>query len=370
MDGKQIVKIVVVGAGYAGTIAANRLAKKLKDAQITVVNPRAEFVERVRLHQQIAGTGSATTPLTDMLREGVDVRLGSVDKIGDGTVGLDDGTSIGFDYLIVAVGSTVTPLPGTVAVGTFEGAQHARAALADLPADAAVTVVGGGPTGIETATEIAEARPDLRVQIVGETIGATLSAAAQQRVRTDLEQMNVQVTEDTVSRVRTTDTTSSGAVMLQSGREFRSDLTLWAIVAGVPDLVASSGLEINAEGRAVVDEHLRSVTDPRIFVVGDCAGVPGARFACATATPQGAHAARTLIRMTKGRKIKPFSMGYSGQALSLWRRKGLLQACRRDDTPRRIFIAGRMGAVSKEGINRYAKYGSRTANYAWLPGPK
>ena len=65
------MKILVVGAGYAGTIAANRLAKKLKEAHITLINPRTDFVERVRLHQQIAGTGSATTPLRDMLRDGV-----------------------------------------------------------------------------------------------------------------------------------------------------------------------------------------------------------------------------------------------------------------------------------------------------------
>ncbi|MFE3291642.1 NAD(P)/FAD-dependent oxidoreductase [Rhodococcus sp. NPDC059234] len=364
------MKIVVVGAGYAGTIAANRLAKKLEDAEITVVNPRSDFVERVRLHQQIAGSGTAATPLTEMLREGVAVHVGSVDKIGDGAVNLDDGTSIGFDYLIVAVGSTVTPLPGAVPVGTWEGAQQARTALADLPSGAVVTVVGGGLTGIETATEVAEARPDLQVRIVGETIGATLSPGAQQRVHAGLERMSVQVIEGAVSEVRTPDEGGGDTVVLRSGQALHSDLTLWAIVAGVPDLVASSGLEVDAEGRAVVDEHLRSVTDSRIFVVGDCAAVPGARFACATATPQGAHAAGTLIRMAKGRKLKRFSMGYTGQALSLGRRSGLVQACRRDDTPRRIFVAGRVGAVSKEGINRYAKYGSRTANYAWLPGPK
>ena len=40
-----------------------------------------------------------------------------------------------------------------------------------------------------------------------------------------------------------------------------------------------------------------------------------------------------------------------------------------DDTPRRLFITGRMAAMSKQSINRYAKYGSRTANHAWLPDP-
>jgi NADH dehydrogenase FAD-containing subunit len=364
------MKIVVVGAGYAGTIAANRLAKKLGDAEITVVNPRADFVERVRLHQQITGTGIAATPLTSMLRDGIAVHVGSVDKIGDGEVSLADGAVLGFDSLIVAVGSTVAPLAGTVPVGTWEGAERARTALADLPNGAAVTVVGGGLTGIETATEIAEARPDLHIRIVGGTIGASLSSGARRRVLAALERMGVQVTEGAVAQVHSPDPAGGDLVRLASGDEFPSDLTLWAIVGSVPDLVARSGLEVDHDGRAVVDEHLRSVTDPRVFVVGDCAAVPGARFACATATPQGAHAASTLIRMSKGRKLTRFSMGYTGQALSLGRRKGLVQVCRRDDSPRRMYIAGRVGAASKEGINRYAKYGSRTANYAWLPGPR
>jgi NADH dehydrogenase len=63
-------------------------------------------------------------------------------------------------------------------------------------------------------------------------------------------------------------------------------------------------------------------------------------------------------------------MGYTGQALSLGRRDGLVQASRRDDTVRRLYIAGRTAAVAKETVSRYAKYGSQTANYAWLPGPK
>ncbi len=184
------MKIVVVGAGYAGTIAANHLAKKLPDAELTVVNPRADFVERVRLHQQIAGTGSAATPLTSMLAETIHTVLGSVNKIGDGSLTLEDGASLDFDYLLLAVGSTVrAPAGGTVPVGTWEGAQQSRAALAELPGGSVVTVVGGGLTGIEVVSEVAEARPDLRVRIVGEKIGASLSPGAQDRVRAELTRM-------------------------------------------------------------------------------------------------------------------------------------------------------------------------------------
>ncbi|MFD0267903.1 NAD(P)/FAD-dependent oxidoreductase [Streptomyces sp. NPDC127106] len=365
------MRVLVVGAGYAGTIAANRLAKKVTAAEITVVNPRPDFIERVRLHEQVAGTGTAATPLTSMLNERVAARRGTVDKIGDGQVTLDDGASLDFDYLFLAVGSTVAPLPGTVAVGTWEGAQEARAALAGLPGGRAVTVIGGGLTGIETASEIAFGRPDLRVRIVGRTIAASLSAGARKRVRTGLDRLNVEVVEDSVAQIDPGAGEEGGdLVHLHSRRQFASDLTLWAITGTVPDLAARSGLEVDADGRAVVDEHLRSVTDPRIFAVGDCAAVPGARAACATAMPQGAHAADTLARMIQGREPEPYSMGYSGQALSLGRHDGLLQASRRDDTVRRLYFAGRTAAVLKERVCRYAKSGTLTATYAWLQGPK
>ncbi|MFC6062453.1 NAD(P)/FAD-dependent oxidoreductase [Streptomyces ochraceiscleroticus] len=359
------MKVVVVGAGYAGVIAANRVAGKVAGARVTVINPRAEFVERVRLHEQVAGTGGAATPLASMLRDGVDVRVGAVEKVGDGEVILGgDGASVDFDHLILAVGSTVAPLAGAVPVGTWEGAEEARIALAGLGGGRVVTVIGGGLTGVETAAEVAFGRPDLRVRIVGTAIAESLSAGARKRVRAGLDRLGVEVVEDSVERV------GPGEVFLRSGSAVVSDLTLWGVIGSVPDLAARSGLEVEGDGRAVVDEYLRSVSDPRIFVVGDCAAVPGARAACATAMPQGAHAADTLARMIQGRQPKPYSMGYTGQALSLGRQDGVLQASRRDDTVRRAYFAGRAAAVVKERICRFAKFGARTATYAWLRGAK
>ncbi|WP_030020783.1 NAD(P)/FAD-dependent oxidoreductase [Streptomyces monomycini] len=361
------MRVVVVGAGYAGTIAANRLAKKVKSAEITVINPRPDFVERVRLHEQVAGTGAAAVPLASMLSEGITVRVGTVDKIADGQVVLGDGASLDFDHLFLAVGSTAVPLPGAVAMGTWEGAEEARAALAELPGGAAVTVVGGGLTGIETASEIAFGRPDLRVRLVGQTIGASLSAGARKRVLTGLERLRVEVVEDAVARIDPGAGDGGGDVVrLRAGRQFASGLTLWAVIGSVPDLAARSGLEVDDAGRAVVDGFLRSVTDPRIFVVGDCAAVPGSRAACATAMPQGAHAADTLARSVQGRRPQPYAMGYTGQGVSLGRRDGLLQVDRRDGTARRLHLAGRAAAVIKEQVCRYAKFGARTAVYAWL----
>ena len=364
------MQVVVVGAGYAGTIAANRLAKKVPDAHITVINPRPEFVERVRLHEELAGSGSAATPLAGMLTAGITTRIGAVEKVGEGEVLLANGDHLPYDYAYLAIGSTVSPMAGTVPVGTWEGALEAGQSLAALRSGSTVTVIGGGLTGIETAAEIAAARPELNVQLVGDNIGASLSEGARRRTGAGLEKLGVTIIEERVNHLQTEPGTTRGTLHLSDGGTVESDLTLWAIIGTVPDLAARSGLEVDAYGRAVVDQYLRSVSNERIFVVGDCAAVPGSRAACATASPQGAHAADTLARIIKGRKLKPYSMGYTGQALSLGRRDGILQMSRRDDTPTRIFIAGRPAAAAKESVNRYAKYGSRTARYGWLRGPK
>ncbi|WP_435193528.1 NAD(P)/FAD-dependent oxidoreductase [Streptomyces sp. NRRL F-5630] len=349
------MKVLVVGAGYAGTLAANRLVKKVKGAEVTLVNPRAEFVERVRLHQRVAGSAEAARPLRSMLRDGVEIRVGEAEKAGEGTLVLAGGDTLPYDHLFLAVGSTARPLPGTVPVGTWEGAGRARAALAALPGGAHVTVVGGGATGVETATEVAERRPDLRVRLVGERIADMLSGQARVRALTALGRLRVDVVEDVVTEAGAAD----GGLRLRSGGSLPTDLVLWAVVAGVPPLAADSGLEVDEAGRAVVDPYLRSVSDGRIFAVGDCAAVPGARFGCQTAGPQAAHAVDVLARLLAGREPKPYPLRYVGRCVSLGRADAVMQFTRFDDSLRTAYVGGRPGARVKEFIVRAAAFGSR-----------
>lgn len=72
------MQVVVVGSDYSGTLVANLIDRTVQDARITVINPRPDFVERVRLHQQIAGTYSAATPLAQVLWEATTLRVGAV----------------------------------------------------------------------------------------------------------------------------------------------------------------------------------------------------------------------------------------------------------------------------------------------------
>ncbi len=78
----QRTHIVVVGGGYAGTLAANHLRQR-PDIDITVVNPRPVFVERIRLHQLVADTGAATADYGTLLGDGIRLIVDTVDAHRD-----------------------------------------------------------------------------------------------------------------------------------------------------------------------------------------------------------------------------------------------------------------------------------------------
>ncbi|OBA59667.1 hypothetical protein A5780_21170 [Nocardia sp. 852002-20019_SCH5090214] len=69
-DHSDTTEIVVIGGGYAGVMAANRLRKR-QDVTVTLVNPRPRFVERIRLHQFVARTRDAALDYDTLLGNGV-----------------------------------------------------------------------------------------------------------------------------------------------------------------------------------------------------------------------------------------------------------------------------------------------------------
>ncbi len=180
----QRTHIVVIGGGYAGTLAANHLRLNA-DVDITVVNPRPVFVERIRLHQLAAGTGGAAVDYGTLLGEGVRLLVDNAERIDTaaGTVELTSGAQLDYDYLIYAVGSTgVVPaaVPGAAEfaypIAEFEQAERLRDALDELHPDAPITVVGAGLTGIETASELAEQGRQVRL-VCGATLGPVAESA-------------------------------------------------------------------------------------------------------------------------------------------------------------------------------------------------
>src|SRR5262249_53987975 len=155
--------VVVIGGGYAGVQAANRLMQR-DDLTVTLINPRPTFVERIRLHQLVGGSYDAVVDYREILVDGIRLVIDTVTRIdaAERSVTLATGDTVGYDYLIYAVGShsALTRVPGAAEfaypIATLEAARRLRSVVDAAPATATLTVVGAGPTGIETAAELAE----------------------------------------------------------------------------------------------------------------------------------------------------------------------------------------------------------------------
>ncbi|HQV19970.1 MAG TPA: FAD-dependent oxidoreductase, partial [Gordonia sp. (in: high G+C Gram-positive bacteria)] len=145
----HVTRIVVVGGGYAGTMAANRLAGQ-EGCDVVLLNARPRFVERIRLHQWVAETGEAAHDLDALLGDGVRLVVGVATLIDTGRrhVVLESGDELPYDRLVYAVGSTSkSGFEHAFTVGDWESAQRLREHLATERGP--VTVVGGGLTGVE-----------------------------------------------------------------------------------------------------------------------------------------------------------------------------------------------------------------------------
>lgn len=317
-------EVVVIGGGYAGVMAADRLTRRA-DVTVTLVNPRPAFVHRIRLHQLAAGTGGAVVDYREVLADGVRLVVDTAARIDAAgrRVALTSGGSVGYDYLVYAVGSgSADPLvPGAAEFGhpiaDLEGAERLRRALADAPATAAVTVVGAGPTGIETAAELAEAGRAVTL-VCGGVLGPYLHPRGRLSVAARLARLGVAVLDGPGTGVAAV---TRDAVRLDDGRELPSRVTVWTAGFGVPDLAARSGLSTDSLGRLLTDETLTSVDDPRIVAAGDSAAPSGVplRMSCQAAMPLGARAADTVLSRIAGDRPDPLNQPFGAQCISLGR---------------------------------------------------
>ncbi|MGH3762271.1 NAD(P)/FAD-dependent oxidoreductase [Actinophytocola sp.] len=352
--------IVVLGAGYSGQVAANLAARRC-DAEVTLVNDRDRFVERVRLHQFAAGQELRERKIADLLR-GTGARL-VVDRVtaidtGTRTVRLAAGDPIRYDTLIYALGShtDLESVPG-VAEHAYPvtGAEHALRLRVRVADGGTVTVVGGGLTGIEAATELAESNQDLKVRLLtGDVLGARLSERGRRYLRRTCARLGIEIRDEVqVAEVR------ADGVVLAGGEHVPSDFVVWTTGFTVPPLAREAGLAVDDHGRMLVDDTMRSVSDPDVYAVGDAASVrlkggPELRMACATGLPSAQAAVRAIKARTAGRVPKPMRFRYVNQCISLGRKDGLIQFVRADDSPKEAVLTGRLAALYKEIIVRGA----------------
>ncbi|MFG2712146.1 NAD(P)/FAD-dependent oxidoreductase [Streptomyces goshikiensis] len=365
--------VTVVGGGYAGVMAANRLTRR-DDVNVTLINPRTAFVHRIRLHQQAAGTGEAVVEYRDVLAEGVRLVADTVTRIdaaGRG-VSLASGGTLGYDHLIYAVGSgsAAPEVPGaaefTHQVSTLEEARRLWSALHATPSSAVVTVVGAGPTGIETAAELAERGRSVTL-VCGAELGPYLHARGRRSVARRLAALGVTVLAGPGTEATAV---TRDAVRLRDGRELPSAVTVWTAGFGVPDLAARSGLSTDAVGRLLTDETLTSVDDERIVAAGDSAAPSGLppRMSCQAAMPLGARAADTVLSRIADEPPATFNQVFGAQCISLGRDAGIFQFADKYDVAVWLSIAGGPGAKLKElvctgVVKQLAKEAHRPGGY-------
>ncbi len=313
MTAQSITKVVVIGGGYAGTTAANRLQQR-EDVEITLVNPRPQFVERIRLHQFVAGNNDAAADLGTVVGERVRVVVDDAERIDTGarTVELRSGRMLDYDYVVYAVGSTAAApswIPGAAEfahpIGEWEYAGRLRTALDAMPETGRVTVVGGGLTGIETAAELAETGRAVTL-ICGGRLAPSLLDPARRSIAKWLTKNCVEVVENIkVAEVR------ADAVVLADGTAVPAAVTIWTAGFGVPELAARSGLRTDTLGRLLTDETLTSVDDDRVIAAGDAAAPSGQplRMSCQAAIPLGVQAAETVLSRIAGDRPAALNIG-------------------------------------------------------------
>lgn len=340
-------RVVVIGSGFGGLTAAKAL--KRADVDVTLVAKTTSHLFQPLLYQLATGILSAgdiapTTRLVLKRNRNCRVLLGDVEEIdlANKTVTsrlMAMETVIPFDSLIVAAGAQqnyfgndhfATYAPGMKTIddalelrGRIMGAFEAAEVTTD-PAERTrrltFVVVGGGPTGVELAGQIAElARRTLpgafrtidpaecKVMLLDgapfvlSPMGENLGRKAQRR----LEKMGVEVHGNSV----VTDVDYLGITVKDkdTGEERRVNCACKVWAAGVQAsplgaVIAAQceGTEVDRSGRVVVEPDLTVKGHPNVFVVGDMAAVPGVP-GVAQGSIQGAqYAAKTIKRMVTG----------------------------------------------------------------------
>lgn len=280
--------LVLVGHGMVGQRFLEALVERGVTATHRVVvlceEPRPAY-DRVGLTSYFSGRTPEELSLTDpafLARNGIELRVGdpaeSVDREAR-TVTARSGLVVGYDVLVLATGSYpfVPPVPHRDAEGCFvyRTIDDLLAIEAYAKAGAATgAVVGGGLLGLEAAgalkglglaAHIVEFAPRLMPVQVDEGGGAAL-------LRT-VEEMGLSVRTGVGTQEILVD--SAGAVTgmrLSDGSELATDMVVFS--AGVrprDQLARDCGLVVGERGGIVVDERCRTVGDPRVFAIGECA---------------------------------------------------------------------------------------------------
>ncbi len=284
----RVPTLVLVGHGMVGQRFLEALAERglTRTHRVVVLceEPRPAY-DRVQLTSYFAGRTPEELSLTDVefIRDhGIELHLGdpveTIDRVAR-TVTARSGLSLEYDTLVLATGSYpfVPPVPGKDAEGCFVYRTIEDLLAIEAYAGSRATtgaVVGGGLLGLEAAgalkglgltSHIVEFAPRLMPVQIDAGGGAAL-------LRT-IEDMGLTV--HTGVGTQEILTGADGAVTgmrLSDGSELATDMVVFS--AGVrprDQLARACGLSVGERGGITVDEQCRTVDDPHVFAIGECA---------------------------------------------------------------------------------------------------
>ena len=349
-------KVVVLGAGFGGLTAAKALDSI---AEVTLVD-RHNFQTFLPLLYQVSTAGLAADhiahPIRGALRKtDIKFRMGSPITIDhkNKSVKLDSSEVLEFDYLVVALGSATNDFgvkgvaEHALGMKSVSEALEIRSSILRRFEDLcrfeddtklSITVVGGGPTGVEMAGAIAElkkgplksdfaaAADNIRVNLVeaGPRILPSFSPLLSSRTKKDLEKLEVNVLVNTsVKEVKPRE------IILGDKSKLASEVTIWA--AGVTGEPVMKKLNLPMEnGRIAVEPTLQVTNYPHIFAIGDIAGAKGkdGRFlpmVAPVAMQQGRHLKLQIASLIAGKALSPFKYRDKGSMATIGRHKAVVE---------------------------------------------
>ncbi|HET7017612.1 MAG TPA: NAD(P)/FAD-dependent oxidoreductase [Streptosporangiaceae bacterium] len=387
-------RVVIVGSGFAGLTAQNRLAKS--GFAVTLVDRNVYSTFQPLLYQvATAGLTSADVAYpawTAAHKTHSEFLRGEVVGVDTATrqVQLADGGVLDFDYLIIATGVSAAFF------GVTGAAEHSfslytrhdsiilrnrlmeelekRSAGDD--SDLGITIVGGGATGVELAGTLAELRnialpasfPDVdqkRVCVtlieLGPALLAPFNKKLQEYAKRELVKRGVDVRLGTkIERVE------SDRVFIAGGAELASDLTVWAAGISGPEWIGKLGLKTGRGGRLLTGPDLRIVDQDRIFAAGDIGIIDGAPLPqlAQPAIQQGRHVADQIRSIEAGHPTKAFSYKDKGIMATIGSRSAVVEL------PSRIKVRGTLAWLAWLGLHLFFLLGNRNrisalVNLSW-----
>jgi NADH dehydrogenase len=376
----HVPKVVILGAGYGGLVTAVRLQKKIRASQmdVTLINKHNYHYITTHLHMPAAGTDhhdNARVSILELIHEDkIHFVKSTVLQIKpeEKQVVLDEG-SLSYDYLVVGLGSEMETfgIPGmneyAMSISSINSVrfirQHieymfAKSKMEPQRADYLTFVIGGaGFTGTEFVGELADRVPllcktyDVNPALVNIVNVEASSAALPLGMPADLVEYGMEVMRRKGVQYKLSTPIKActpEGVILGDGTSIRSATVIWSGGIRGNRLLEQAGFEVT-RGRVKVDENLRSLQYPDVFITGDCSIVyapDGKPYPASAqiAVQQGFNVARNLMNLASNRPLKSFAYDYKGTVASLGKGEavGILKVKK---------VKGRVAALLKKVID-------------------